>query len=284
MAPGPPPPYVPYSPYPGHRPQLPNEGKAVTSLVLGILSIFCFGALSGIPAIVLGAMSRRAISRSGHALGGGGMATAGIITGGIGSALSMLSLAMFVIGMMNVRSAISRSTAVPTTTAGPTTYGAVEVVEVVRGAPLQGQLVAMRRDAVADGKTLLVETEARWCGETCTAVTHSLHDARMQRALEDVRIVHVDVDEFAGELPALKMSSPAVPYFYLLDASAIASDALSADEWDDNTPSNMAPVLQAFVRGMPRNAGEHDGGRARDGGVRAPRLHTPKKPGTSVAL
>ena len=43
-----------------------------------------------------------------------------------------------------------------------------------------------------------------------------------------------------------------MPYFYRVDASARPTDALSADEWDDNTAQNMAPVLEAFVSGTLR--------------------------------
>ena len=56
---------------------------AIASLVLGLLS-FCLSLFTGIPAIILGALSLRAIKRSGGLVSGKGTAIAGIVTGSIG--------------------------------------------------------------------------------------------------------------------------------------------------------------------------------------------------------
>ena len=56
---------------------------AIASLVLGLLS-FCLSVFTGIPAIILGPLSLRAIKRSGGRISGKGMAIAGIATGSIG--------------------------------------------------------------------------------------------------------------------------------------------------------------------------------------------------------
>lgn len=58
-----------------------TDGKAIGSLVCGILSLTIFSCLAGIPAIILGHMSRSAIRRSMGRLTGGGMALAGLIMG-----------------------------------------------------------------------------------------------------------------------------------------------------------------------------------------------------------
>ena len=62
-------------------PEAKTEGKATASLVLGILSFFCFSVLTGIPAIILGHMSRSNIRKSMGRLKGDGMALAGLILG-----------------------------------------------------------------------------------------------------------------------------------------------------------------------------------------------------------
>jgi len=72
------------APYPANaygQPEAPKEGKATASMVLGILSLLCFGVLAGIPAIILGHMSRSNIRKSMGRLQGGGMALAGLIMG-----------------------------------------------------------------------------------------------------------------------------------------------------------------------------------------------------------
>src|SRR5688572_10550994 len=58
-----------------------TDPKAVWSLVLGILSLTCFWILTGIPAIVLGHISRSDIRKSLGVLKGEGMALAGLIMG-----------------------------------------------------------------------------------------------------------------------------------------------------------------------------------------------------------
>ncbi len=58
-----------------------TDGKAISSLVLGILSITCFWILAGIPAIILGHMSRSGIRNSVGRLKGDGLATTGLVLG-----------------------------------------------------------------------------------------------------------------------------------------------------------------------------------------------------------
>ena len=70
-------PFPPYGPRPQYGPRLypsppsqpppplaKNDSRAVVALVLGLLSMTCMGLFAGIPAIVIGAMSRKEIDRS----------------------------------------------------------------------------------------------------------------------------------------------------------------------------------------------------------------------------
>jgi competence protein ComGC len=59
-------------------------------LVLGILSVICFGILAGIPAIILGHISRSNIQKSGGKLKGEGLALAGMIMGYFSLVISVL--------------------------------------------------------------------------------------------------------------------------------------------------------------------------------------------------
>ena len=63
----------------------PAKGLAVASLVLGIVSFFCFAYITGILAVIFGAVAKSKGNRS-------GMSTAGLICGGIGVVLWILSL------------------------------------------------------------------------------------------------------------------------------------------------------------------------------------------------
>lgn len=100
-------PYQPYQPpqaYPpppfppsGYPAAAASSGRATASLVLGIVSLLCFGFLAGIPAVVLGVLAHREIKESGGRVSGGGLATAGIVTGAIGTVWSLVAVAILVI-------------------------------------------------------------------------------------------------------------------------------------------------------------------------------------------
>lgn len=62
-------------------PNAPTDGKAVASLILGILSMTIMSIFAGIPAVILGHMSRANIKRSMGKLKGEGLALAGLIMG-----------------------------------------------------------------------------------------------------------------------------------------------------------------------------------------------------------
>jgi Domain of unknown function (DUF4190) len=63
-----------------------TSGKAIASLVLGIVSLFLFGVIAGVLAIVLGVQARKEIERD-PTVGGRGLAAAGMVLGIIGVVL-----------------------------------------------------------------------------------------------------------------------------------------------------------------------------------------------------
>jgi Domain of unknown function (DUF4190) len=63
-----------------------TSGKAIASLVLGIVSLFLFGVIAGVLAIVFGVQARKETQRD-PTVGGRGLATAGMILGIIGVVL-----------------------------------------------------------------------------------------------------------------------------------------------------------------------------------------------------
>lgn len=72
-----------------------TNGKAIASLVLGILWIWCIGSAL---ALTLGYAARREIQQSRGAQGGAGIATAGIVLGWIGVGFFAFFLLVFLIG------------------------------------------------------------------------------------------------------------------------------------------------------------------------------------------
>ena len=82
---------APVQPMPGApmpTPATPGKGLAIASMVLGIVSFFCFGIICGILAIVLGGVAKSKGCKS-------GMATAGIVCGVVGLALYIITLIFF---------------------------------------------------------------------------------------------------------------------------------------------------------------------------------------------
>jgi hypothetical protein len=89
------PPQAPYAPYqtfeshphyvPTGGPSRKTSGKAVASLVLGIIGLLaCFVILPSLLAVIFGWIGLRGIKRSGGQLKGRGLAIAGLVTGIIG--------------------------------------------------------------------------------------------------------------------------------------------------------------------------------------------------------
>ncbi|HEY1955609.1 MAG TPA: DUF4190 domain-containing protein [Polyangiaceae bacterium] len=285
----PPPGYPPYPP-----PAMPqaiftpppqNDGKAIASLVLGILSIvMCFGPLAGIPGAILGFMSKRDIGRSGGTLGGDGMALGGIITGILGTVLVggfwIFYIAIFAAVAASAPSsytpppytpytAYTYTAPVPTVTAPPAPTelkpmpytGAVTVVDLrTGGGSLRTQIALELGSAKDDGNKLLVITASRKC-TACDEVFSAFASYDLQKALYNVRVVRVDVDAFPSELAGLGLDKPLQPWFYKFDDSMKMVDSISADEWDDNNAWNIAPVLKAFMAGTyKKRAGTADAG------------------------
>lgn len=92
---------VPVAVVPQVAPAPPQtEDKAVISLVLGVLSLVSLSIFAGIPAIILGKMSRANIRASSGRLTGEGMATAGMVMGwvsvGLAGVFVLIILAMVV--------------------------------------------------------------------------------------------------------------------------------------------------------------------------------------------
>ncbi|WP_395658815.1 DUF4190 domain-containing protein [Nocardioides sp.] len=104
--PPPPPQYgAPQPPY-GGAPQKTN-GKAIWSLVLGIVGLVCCGFIAGIPAIILGNMAKKEID-AGQGTGRG-MAQAGFILGVIAVVLGILGLILWAAGVVDVSGSASTS-------------------------------------------------------------------------------------------------------------------------------------------------------------------------------
>lgn len=91
---------TPFQPPPAGAGQ--DQTMAIVSLVLGVLSIFCCGFLTGIPAAIIGFMHKNKVDANPNQFGGRGLALAGIITGVIGTILGIIGVILqIVFGVFN---------------------------------------------------------------------------------------------------------------------------------------------------------------------------------------
>ena len=79
-----------------------TDGKAIGSLILGILALFPLGIIAAIPAVVLGHLAKSSIARSMGRLKGEGMALAGLVMGYISIAFIPLVLIIAAIAIPNL--------------------------------------------------------------------------------------------------------------------------------------------------------------------------------------
>lgn len=234
-----------------------QSGKAVASLVLGILSLMCCGGfLTGAPAIVFGLLARRDIQRSEGGIDGSGLAIAGVVTGAIGTFGSIAYLVLNLAGIWAISTSVPTG---PTWTPPPPMYtsptyvpstGKVRVLEFhTADGPLATQLGIQAAAEKAAGNRVMAMTVSPGC-KACAEIQATFPDTMMGLALEKVTVIRVDVTQFGPELPALGMSKGNdLPWFFLVDAAGKATDAMSADEWDDNRPENISPVMDRFLDG-----------------------------------
>jgi type IV pilus assembly protein PilA len=119
--PAPAPVSVPPSSYPyqaqAYAGEPQTEGKAVGSLILGILSLVGLWLLAGIPAVILGHLAKSSIRKSSGRLKGEGMATAGLIMGYLSVAaipVILIIAAIAIPSLLRSRMAANQSVAAST--------------------------------------------------------------------------------------------------------------------------------------------------------------------------
>jgi hypothetical protein len=252
---------------------------ALLSLLSSVSGFICLWGMGGLLGVVLGLVARSELEHAEGREHGRGLATAGLALGIVNVAAFVIGIAVLATWMAAPGSSPSVAAPYPTpaptyaipsppTSAGPlaagpgapgeatrerdtrtTEFGGVTLVDPGTAAPrLQPLLAAEQAAAEAAQQRLVLWTVTPDCSP-CAGVAVSLRDRKVQKALEGVRLVRVDVREFAPDLERLGIPIDKLPGFVLLAPDHRPLDYVDGGEWDADVAGNIAPVLGAFVRG-----------------------------------
>jgi|HubBroStandDraft_6_1064221.scaffolds.fasta_scaffold798192_2 hypothetical protein len=164
-------------------------------------------------------------------------------------------LAGTVIEAQTVPSQVSVSPTTSKADAKSDTTTAVAIVDIIsKQGKLPNVLKAEIAKAITAGRTPFVELGATWCGP-CNHLKASLGDKRMIDAFSGTYIVHLDVDDWKGQLAPLGFVSNGIPAFFAIDANGKATgQVITGDAWGEDIPENMAPPLKEFFRANLRKS------------------------------
>ena len=253
---------------------------ATASLVLSIVSMFCIGPIAAIPAIIVGIYALVDSRSSKQKSGSIAVAIAGIAVGVVVCLVygSLIGVLVSAINDTENETADNTEIAMPAdinqsptidseqsetpseesdisaSFVDHTTEYRIDKITVVdiEVPPRSSLETELRRQIDASAKErrrLLLQTSVPGC-RPCLGVAAALTDPKMQAALADIRLVRVDARRYHRDLDALGIDPSVVPSFFLLDRSLRnPSNGTNGGEWHDDTADNIAPVLDAFLRG-----------------------------------
>lgn len=128
--------------------------------------------------------------------------------------------------------------------------GKVPVVDIgVTEPSLSAAISREMETAKKEGKEVMLMLGRSPC-IPCHGVLTSLANPLMQDALENTRLVRIDVEVFRDDLAKLKYPTDRVPGFFLVRSDAMPRDGIDGGEWGEDVASNIAPVLRPFARGQ----------------------------------
>lgn len=250
----------------------PARRGEVWAFWLGVASLTCLGPLSGVLAVLVGAISFARAPRGDKPP----LAIAGILAGAFGTAAGLVVS----VGLVSFwearreREAVQPGAALVPESAEtpvprdpplppghppigprdpelPTAAEPIGRLTLVRvAADERRSLAALLRENRHEHAPLLIYIKADRCAP-CKRFEGALGSAPMQAALGASVLLAVDAAAFELDLRALRIDAHDVPTFVRLtdDAEPVAADAITGVEWDEDTPANMAPVFTRFLAG-----------------------------------
>jgi hypothetical protein len=236
---------------------------------LGIASLTCLGPITGVLAVILGAVVLKRARGSRPSL-----AIAGVIAGAFGTAAGILAIVVGV-SLLQHRGHRVIVTAPPTPPAeqhappglppghppigehdseraeAPTTVRPIgEVTFVQVSSDEHRSLPKIFESYRREHAPLIVYVRAPRCAP-CKRFESTLQSPLMQAALGKSVLLALDAAAFEDDLAALRIDARDVPTFVHVsdDVPAHAVDAITGVEWDDDLPQNIAPIFTRFLAG-----------------------------------
>jgi hypothetical protein len=102
--------------------------------------------------------------------------------------------------------------------------------------------------ARAERRDLLVWLVASECS-SCASIESAFADTKLQRVLQNTRVVRLDVRQFEAELRQLRIPTRQFPAFVRLSLDNNPLDYIDGKVWGDDTAPRIAPVLEDFLKG-----------------------------------
>jgi hypothetical protein len=112
---------------------------------------------------------------------------------------------------------------------------------------LQVQLASWAAEAKLGERKPFVQFTAEWC-RPCRELRANMDDPLMVEAFSKTFIIQIVADDFSDkELEAAGLAVNAIPSFYEIDNDGKPTGrTIDGGAWEENIPSNMAPVLKKF--------------------------------------
>lgn len=268
------------------------NGTAVAAFIFGLLGLSCLPVAGGITGILLGRAALRELrdkpdsrQKTGRCL-----ARAGLLLGvfSLVASLGCLGWLISLSGRAKPFAALGRSALPPRAKTGglhlppprsssvplPRTpsvesgtltaeLGPILLVDLgAESRALTAELKEQQELAAKRQQKFLLWTTTTDC-DPCSGTAASLLDPEFQRTLGPLRLVRVDVKDWAPELERLGLPSSPLPSFILLGPDQKALDVIDGGEWDADIPKNIAPVLSRFIRGTYTKRRHHWAGLTR---------------------
>ncbi len=131
-----------------------------------------------------------------------------------------------------------------------TTLGGITLADIA--GDFGEEVDKQRRAAATNDEVLLLWLVVPNC-KPCDGVAAALTSPVAQKALNKVRLVRADRDEFQVELERLGIPTEKIPGFVLLDAHNHPRDFIHGGEWDADVAANIAPSIgKVRARQLPQ--------------------------------